>query len=276
MDMYKENDLYRLTIKSDENAINPREEDNLGNLILFGSFRSVGDKHLYTSPEEFLRELLDSVPSEELLGTLDYLPRGDKEDLYLEVFETYFNDMAREISLPDVLLELGENLNKDQELLVGELALEANPDYAREIESIDFSLSVLEELVSKLETITILPVFFYDHGGLSVNTGGFSCPWDSGQAGWIFATQQEATEYGIEKDSIQSFLEKEVKELNMFLQGDVYKYILEEKNTCSYCGNVSYEFIDSCGGFYASSAKELAEEIKGYLPEDLDLLDGVL
>ena len=32
-----------------------------------------------------------------------------------------------------------------------------------------------------------LPVYLYDHSGITLNTSGFSCGWDSGQVGWIVA-----------------------------------------------------------------------------------------
>lgn len=35
--------------------------------------------------------------------------------------------------------------------------------------------------------IVYLPVYLYDHSGLTINTTGFHCPWDSGQVGWIYA-----------------------------------------------------------------------------------------
>ena len=30
-----------------------------------------------------------------------------------------------------------------------------------------------------------LPLYLYDHSGLTIATTPFSCPWDSGQVGWI-------------------------------------------------------------------------------------------
>ncbi len=34
----------------------------------------------------------------------------------------------------------------------------------------------------------ILPLYLYDHSGITMNTTGFHCPWDSGQVGYIYAT----------------------------------------------------------------------------------------
>lgn len=39
-----------------------------------------------------------------------------------------------------------------------------------------------------------LDVFMYDHSGITINTTGFSCPWDSGQIGFIWMTMAQARE----------------------------------------------------------------------------------
>ena len=38
----------------------------------------------------------------------------------------------------------------------------------------------------------MLPLYLYDHSGITMNTTGFSCPWDSGQVGWIYASKENA------------------------------------------------------------------------------------
>ena len=38
----------------------------------------------------------------------------------------------------------------------------------------------------------MLPLYLYDHSGITMNTTGFSCPWDSGQVGWIYASKEDA------------------------------------------------------------------------------------
>lgn len=38
--------------------------------------------------------------------------------------------------------------------------------------------------------VVYLPLYIYDHGGITMNTTGFSCPWDSGQVGWIYCAKQ--------------------------------------------------------------------------------------
>lgn len=50
------------------------------------------------------------------------------------------------------------------------------------------SYSELTEIIG--ESHIILPIYAYEHGGITLSTGSFSCPWDSGQVGWIYATKE--------------------------------------------------------------------------------------
>lgn len=40
----------------------------------------------------------------------------------------------------------------------------------------------------------ILPLYLYDHSGITMRTGPFSCPWDSGRVGFIYCTLDKARE----------------------------------------------------------------------------------
>jgi hypothetical protein len=39
----------------------------------------------------------------------------------------------------------------------------------------------------KGKDVVLLPLYLYDHSGLTMSTTPFSCPWDSGQVGFIYA-----------------------------------------------------------------------------------------
>ena len=71
-----------------------------------------------------------------------------------------------------------------------------------------------------------LPLFLYDHSGLTMNTTGFSCPWDSGQVGWIYATGETLRkEYGkrLTKKRMElarRCLVNEVETYDQFLTGE--------------------------------------------------------
>jgi hypothetical protein len=40
----------------------------------------------------------------------------------------------------------------------------------------------------KWEPCIVLPLYLYDHSGITMNTTGYSCPWDSGRIGIIYAS----------------------------------------------------------------------------------------
>lgn len=95
-----------------------------------------------------------------------------------------------------------------------------------------------------------LPVFLYDHSGLTLSTQPFSCPWDSGQIGWIYVEmiklQAEFSKLKRRVDlqtRAETLLRAEVAEYDQFLTGDVWVARIENRNG---------DPIDSCGGLYGS------------------------
>ena len=89
-----------------------------------------------------------------------------------------------------------------------------------------------------------LPLFLYDHSGITMNTTGFTCPWDSGQVGWIFVTRDRMNEeFGTNWDEKRAIeiLQGEVETYDQYLTGDVWGYIVEDE-----LGNT----VDSCWDFY--------------------------
>lgn len=81
-----------------------------------------------------------------------------------------------------------------------------------------------------------LPVYLFDHGGLSVSTSPFTCRWDSGQVGFIYV-DRDSKDY---PDPLFG-LRTEIQILDQYLTGDVYGYDVEDED-----GNV----IDSCWGIF--------------------------
>ena len=80
-----------------------------------------------------------------------------------------------------------------------------------------------------------------------MNTSGYSCPWDSGQVGWIYITRKEAREKmqitritEKQRKKIIEWLRGEVEYYSQFLQGHVYYYEVCDENDDS---------IDCCSGY---------------------------
>jgi len=107
----------------------------------------------------------------------------------------------------------------------------------------------VDYLMGKLEKIAVvLPLYLYDHSGITMNTRGFSCPWDSGQVGFIFATKDQIKkEFDVKrvtkkvKEKAIKLLNGEVETYDQYLTGDVWGYVVEDPE-----GNDE----DSCWGFY--------------------------
>lgn len=85
----------------------------------------------------------------------------------------------------------------------------------------------------------VLPLYLFDHSGLSMSTGSFSDPWDSGQVGWIYMSKETAEKEGI-TDPL-AYMRSEVGEYDQYLTGDVWGYQIEDENGVT---------LDSCWGFY--------------------------
>ena len=89
------------------------------------------------------------------------------------------------------------------------------------------STGELFSLVEQMEGMMILPLYLYDHSGITMNTTGFSCPWDSGQVGWIYADRRRIeAEYGkVTPETVEKarqVLEGEVKSYDYFLTGQCW------------------------------------------------------
>ena len=122
-----------------------------------------------------------------------------------------------------------------------------------ELKSCDFSSwEELESYLYKREkALVVIPVFMYDHSGLSVNTTGFSCPWDSGQIGYIYTSKERIrNEYSCKriskklKEQVREMLVSEVDLYNQYLSGDVYGFSVTHKE--------SGEEVESCCGFFGT------------------------
>lgn len=50
----------------------------------------------------------------------------------------------------------------------------------------------LKNLLMKHSGLIALPLYLYDHSGITMSTGGFSDSWDSGQVGFIYVTPERA------------------------------------------------------------------------------------
>jgi hypothetical protein len=163
------------------------------------------------------------------------------------------------------------NYSDSKEMII-ELAKEADPTVESRLEywesgpgwssiaglaiSVELSNRNQKDIIHKAinKHYIILPLYLLDHSGISISTGPFSCPWDSGHVGYIYVTKEKARkEYNwkyITKsriETIKSYLKQEVKTYDQYLTGDTYSYVIS---------NDDNDHIDSCGGFFGHDWKK--------------------
>lgn len=121
------------------------------------------------------------------------------------------------------------------------------------------------------EGAVILPVYIYDHSGITINTTGFSCQWDSGQVGWIFADKDAIRKwYQVKnitkklKERVREHLVSEIETFDKYIRGDVYGFTVEDEDG---------EGVDSCWGFY--DEKECMEAAEESVPSEQDILNDM-
>lgn len=117
---------------------------------------------------------------------------------------------------------------------------------------------VLNMLAGKIKDVVVLPLYLLDHSGITMNTTGFSCPWDSGMVGCIYADYNKIRSwYGVKKvtknliEKVKDMFRSEVKAYDDYISGNVYCYTILKDN----------EEMDSCGGYPYEDALNEAKAI---------------
>ena len=130
----------------------------------------------------------------------------------------------------------------------------------------------MERAIIKNEKVgVILPLYLYDHSGITMNTTGFSCKWDSGRVGFIFISKEKMLkEYGGKictkqlKERVAKYLVAEVETYDKYLTGEVYMFQVWKLKK----NGKKKELLESCGGFYDED--ECMREAETFVPEQKD------
>lgn len=98
----------------------------------------------------------------------------------------------------------------------------------------------------------VMPLYMYDHSGITISTKPFSCPWDSGQIGWaVVPASRIKKEYGTynarTKELALKCLLAEVETYDQYLRGETYGYVLEDFDGIE---------VESCWGFFGYDHKK--------------------
>lgn len=121
----------------------------------------------------------------------------------------------------------------------------------------------LDEIGLSRDDVIYLPVYLYDHSGITVSTEPFSCPWDSGQLGFIYVSRKDARDWmawsrlSDERVSeVEELLRSEIQILDYYLTGETYGFRISD----------GYEELDAWGGYYGPiETNGMLDDI----PEDL-------
>jgi hypothetical protein len=136
-----------------------------------------------------------------------------------------------------------------------------------------------------------LPLYLYDHSGITMSTEPFSCPWDSGQVGRIYMTFEQAySAFGTPKKKglgwdgpaystddtapPQTLRERAMAQMRSEVQ--IYDDYL--------CGNAVVvvvrdplgEVVDSCGGFYPSHGEGGSVDYDYAIQEGWAMIDSLV
>jgi len=200
----------RVRIIADSDPCNPREWDNAGRMICWHNQYNLGDDHGY-SCTDYVRELACEA-DDALEARLDRL----ENDVYYKLL-----DRAADRGYDDP------------------------HGWANDL--VDAKIAGLVER-AVIAGYVILPLYLYDHSGITMSTGSFGCPWDSGQVGYIICDNETVEkEFGGDRDLAEKSLRAEVSVYDDYLTGNVYGFIVEERDNDE---DDDWEHVDSCWGFY--------------------------
>lgn len=251
--------MKRIRIVHDDNPENPRQWDNVATLACWHNRYTLGDEQPDTDPADFRANLaaeFDNTVAD--LRDIDATDIGDVREHMRHVIHN---------------VRCGYNTRA--------FGAAAWRDY-REAQAIFREFGTLDDYIDHvLATYYImLPLYLYDHSGITISTGPFSCPWDSGQVGFAYVTRERAkAEWGERTDDeYRDLIKAEVAEYDQYLTGDVYGFEIERGVPVTVTRpdgttrtDVEWEHEDSCWGFFGDDPDEngMADHVDPALHEAL-------
>lgn len=211
----------RVRVVPDTDPIDPRDWGCIGRMICFHSRYNLGDDHHYDSDD--WKEQLACEADDGLADRLDHVRN--------EVYDV----------LSDCAVADGGYGNSDAH---------------------DYAISKVNATCDKLVDwafdagYAALPLYLYDHSGITMNTGGFNCMWDSGCVGVIVCDNDTIyREYGGDKGMALRALKAEVKDYDNYLTGNIWTLIAEERDD-----DGEWDYVDSISGIDGDDVADAAKE----------------
>lgn len=271
---YKENgNLYRFRIERDEEPWNPRTEQD-GNIGTMVCFRDYGDK--IVDIEKYIDDLLREEVKETTI--INYVKkrktstilelkydRHEKEWQLWGIVRRYLNTPSQYrqfVEVPAIIADTDQTVDWLIDNIIEALSIEDKID-------------LLERKGYYFQTLNV-----YEHGPACTHfytgrkSSHFDWQWDCSSLGFIYTTKQKVMDtcggyYKGDKlikltkknwkEVAEHNLETEVKEYNMYFDGDCYGYRLDKYIPKD---DEWEEDVESCWGYYSDKwDDELAREI---------------
>lgn len=239
--------MLRLKIEQDSDAQNPRDDDNADVMFCKHGRYTLGDE-----------------------GADD--PMAEVSCVYLT------SPNGRSYVLDDSDSTDGTNLILDDVLeMLHEHADQANTEDAeRAADAIDYLSRAKWNTEHRLRPGIALcrPLFLYDHSGITISAGKFGCPFDSGQVGWQYITDDALQlEWNGDRAKAEAYMDATLKTYDDYITGNVYGFTVEKGiPVAKHYPNghieheIEWEHEDSCWGFIGDWQDS---GIREHLPDEL-------
>lgn len=258
-----EGKIVRLYIQNDECPISPRTDfdGHIGKMMCWHRHYNLGDyeENNFSDPDQFLSNILHENVSEKSI--INFVRNGKTSNKTKLVYN-------RSSKMWELWAWYYVTFQSPKEAKFQ--IYEENEDITWLVDDIIDCLSDKDKwyLLEKHANIVALPLYLYDHSGITMNCCGFSDRWDSGQVGWIYTDKNTVLETGADikgnwKKTAYEWMKGEVKEYDMYLQNKVYGIITEEYNgEGDPEDDNNWTDKESCWGFYSGKwGNDLIEEI---------------
>lgn len=268
---YKENGkLKRVSVKTDDTPPNPRYDydGHIGTMMCWHRNYTLGDykENKFADNEDFLNDLVrENIKDNTLINYIKNKKTSNGLELRYDRHEKMWQLWGTYYLFP---------LMSSRDAKFG--IIKEYEDVTWLVDDIIEALSQEDKwkLLEKHSQILFMPLFLYDHGGITMNTCGYSCRWDSGQVGYIYTDRKTILDLNAYyrnkkgkstkvtknnwKKAAYLWMEGEVEEYDQYLTGEVYGIIEEEYDA----EDDTWEETDSCWGFFNSKfGSELIEDV---------------
>jgi hypothetical protein len=241
---------HRLHVESDSDPINWREDgEPADHMVCWHSRYNLGDKHNFDEPREFMMSLASDVDGDLIIKMIRTGKLPSVSIKYVRQNGGYY-----------ALFSNSGKYGANEEDLTYNNVSDFSGDQCLEYMS-DEDLGKLVELSGAV----VLPLYLYDHSGITMSTGSFNDPWDSGQVGYIYVTKKEIETLGWPADKVEEYLKGSVEDYDNYLTGNVWGYVVEDYDEKEGC----WDDGDSCWGFYGDYYDDPAKMIHEVIGKDI-------